>query len=250
MRHLVKGRKLGRTASHRKATMMALSVALIKNERIVTTLAKAKALRSYVEPIITRSKQDSTHNRSHVFRHLRDKQATSRLFDEIAPMVEERPGGYTRIVKLGVRPGDGVETAMIEMVDFNDAQPETSRKKKRRTRRGGSGGKKAADKAPDSPKKVSKPKESQAASPAKDTASKEKKAADDQPRDEKAEKAEKADTKTEAVAEKKKTDEQPAEKKASVESERKTSSAKEKSEESSEKKSGEAVDAESSKSKK
>ena len=247
MRHLVKGRKLGRTASHRKATMMALSVALIKNERIVTTLAKAKALRSYVEPIITRSKQDSTHNRSHVFRHLRDKQATSRLFDEIAPMVEERPGGYTRIVKLGVRPGDGVETAMIEMVDFNDAQPETSRKKKRRTRRGGSGGKKAADKAPDSPQKVSKPKESQAASPAKDTASKEKKAADDQPRDEK---AEKADTKTEAVAEKKKTDEQPAEKKASVESERKTSSAKEKSEESSEKKSGEAVDAESSKSKK
>ncbi|TVQ73894.1 MAG: 50S ribosomal protein L17 [Balneolaceae bacterium] len=144
MRHLVKGRKLGRTASHRKATMMALSVALIKSERIVTTLAKAKALRSYVEPIITRSKEDSTHNRSHVFRHLRDKQATSRLFDEIAPMVADRPGGYTRIIKLGVRLGDGAEKALIELVDFNDAQPETARKKKRRTRRGGSG-KKAAD---------------------------------------------------------------------------------------------------------
>jgi len=89
MRHLVRGRKLGRTASHRKATLMALSVALIKSEKIVTTLAKAKALRSYVEPIITRSKEDSTHNRSLVFRHLRDKQATSRLFDEIAQMVEE-----------------------------------------------------------------------------------------------------------------------------------------------------------------
>ena len=139
MRHLVKGRKLGRTASHRKATLMALSVALIKSERIITTLAKAKALRSYVEPIITRSKEDSTHNRSHVFRHLRDKQATSRLFDEIAPMVADRPGGYTRIVKLGIRLGDGAEKALIELVDFNDAQPETTRKKKRRTRRGGSG---------------------------------------------------------------------------------------------------------------
>lgn len=144
MRHLVKGRKLGRTASHRKATLMALSVALIKNERIVTTLAKAKALRSYVEPIINRSKEDSTHNRSHVFRNLQDKQATSRLFDEIAPMVEDRQGGYTRIVKLGVRPGDGVEKALIELVDFNDAPPESARKKKRRTRRG-AGSKKASE---------------------------------------------------------------------------------------------------------
>lgn len=126
---------------------MALSVALIKNERIVTTLAKAKALRSYVEPIINRSKEDSTHNRSHVFRNLQDKQATSRLFDEIAPMVEDRQGGYTRIVKLGVRPGDGVEKALIELVDFNDAPPETARKKKRRTRRG-AGSKKALDTQP------------------------------------------------------------------------------------------------------
>ncbi len=138
MRHLVRGRKLGRKASHRKATLMALSVALIKNERIVTTLSKAKALRSFVEPIITRSKEDNTHNRSHVFRHLRDKKVTSRLFDEIAPMVDERPGGYTRIIKLGTRSGDGVEQAMIELVDFNDVKPEMPGKKKRRrrTRRG------------------------------------------------------------------------------------------------------------------
>lgn len=144
MRHLVKGRKLGRTASHRKATFMALSVALIKSERIITTLAKAKALRSHIEPIITRAKEDSTHNRSHVFRHLRDKQATSRLFDEIGPMVADRPGGYTRIIKLGIRPGDGAEKALIELVDFNEVQPDTSRKKKRRTRRAGSGKKSTA----------------------------------------------------------------------------------------------------------
>lgn len=143
MRHLVRGRKLGRTASHRKATLMALSVALIKSEKIVTTLAKAKALRSYVEPIITRSKEDSTHNRGLVFRHLRDKQATSRLFDEIAQLVEDRPGGYTRIIKLGPRKGDGAEMALIEIVDFNDAKPEVPGRKKRRTRRGGAGGSKA-----------------------------------------------------------------------------------------------------------
>lgn len=147
MRHLVRGRKLGRTASHRKATLQALSVALIKHERIITTLAKAKALRSYVEPILSRAKKDSTHNRSQVFRHLRDNQATSRLFDEIGPMIAERPGGYTRIVKLGARPGDGTEKALIELVDFNDSQPEKSGKKKRRTRRAGSGGKKKASDA-------------------------------------------------------------------------------------------------------
>lgn len=137
MRHLVKGRKLGRTASHRKATLMALSAALINNERIVTTLAKAKELRRYIEPLITRSKEDSNHNRKEVFRHLRDKKATSRLFDEIASLVEERPGGYTRIIKLGLRPGDGAEKAMIELVDFSDDQAEVKGKKKRRTRRGG-----------------------------------------------------------------------------------------------------------------
>jgi large subunit ribosomal protein L17 len=149
MRHLVRGRKLGRTASHRKATLMALSVALIKHERIVTTMAKAKELRRYVEPIITRAKEDSTHNRSHVFRHLRDNKATSRLFDEIAPMVESRPGGYTRIIKLGLRPGDGAEKVIIELVDFNDAKPESASRKKRRTRRAGGGKtKKAVDAAP------------------------------------------------------------------------------------------------------
>lgn len=144
MRHLVRGRKLGRTASHRKATLSALSVALIKHDRIVTTLAKAKALRSYVEPIITRSKEDNTHNRGLVFRHLRDNKATSRLFDDIAPMVADRPGGYTRIVKLGPRPGDGAEKAMIELVDFNESQSESAGKKRKRTRRGGTSAKKKA----------------------------------------------------------------------------------------------------------
>ena len=154
MRHLVKGRKLGRTASHRKATLMALSVALIKNDRIVTTLAKAKALRSYVEPIITRSKEDNTHNRSYAFRHLRDNKATSKLFDEVAPMVTDRPGGYTRIIKIGSRLGDAAEEAMIELVDFNDVPPEIPGKKKRRTRRGRSGaGKKEESKASSSDSK-------------------------------------------------------------------------------------------------
>ena len=215
MRHLVKGRKLGRTASHRKATLMALSVALIKSERIVTTLAKAKALRSYVEPIITRSKEDSTHNRSHVFRHLRDKQATSRLFDEIAPMVEDRPGGYTRIIKLGARLGDGAEKALVELVDFNDAQPDTSRKKKRRTRRGGAGGKKDAAKSPGAKIDAAKPKapkESQMAP------SKEKEKAASQAKAKSAD-ADKADVIADTPVEEKKTGEKPAEKKADTKAE-------------------------------
>lgn len=171
MRHLVRGRKLGRTASHRKATLMALSVALIKHERIVTTMAKAKELRRYVEPIITRAKEDSTHNRSHVFRHLRDNKATSRLFDEIAPMVESRPGGYTRIIKLGLRPGDGAEKVIIELVDFNDAKPETASRKKRRTRRAGGGkSKKAADTAPAVTTGKSKAKAAEKPSEQQDTA--------------------------------------------------------------------------------
>ena len=215
MRHLVKGRKLGRTASHRKATLMALSVALIKSERIVTTLAKAKALRSYVEPIITRSKEDSTHNRSHVFRYLRDKQATSRLFDEIAPMVADRPGGYTRIIKLGVRPGDGVEKAMIELVDFNEAKADTPGKKKRRTRRGGAG-KKASEKPAEAKKEASKKKADKDAVP-KEKAAAAAKDGDKAKADEKAEaevkKAEEAAEKKEAAEEKKAAKEEAAEKK-------------------------------------
>lgn len=124
MRHLVKGKKLGRTASHRKATLQSLSSALIKEHRITTTLAKAKALRPFVEPLITRAKEDTSHNRREVFSELNDKEAVSMLFEEVAVKAKERPGGYTRIIKMGNRAGDGAETAVIELVDYNDIKPE------------------------------------------------------------------------------------------------------------------------------
>lgn len=136
MRHLKKGRKLGRTPSHRKATLAALSVALIKEHRIVTTVPKAKELRTFVEPLITRAKEDTSHNRRQVFSKLKDKQAISHLFDEVAPKAMDRPGGYTRVVKLGYRSGDNAQMAVIELVDYNDIKPEDSKKQKR-TRRAG-----------------------------------------------------------------------------------------------------------------
>lgn len=136
MRHLVKGKRLGRDVSHRKATLQALSVALIKEHRIVTTLPKAKALRSHVEPIITRAKEDTTHNRRQVFSKLQDKKAVSHLFDEVAQKAKDRPGGYTRVIKADFRKGDGAEKAIIELVDYNDVKPEDTSGKKR-TRRAG-----------------------------------------------------------------------------------------------------------------
>lgn len=136
MRHLVKGRKLGRTKSHRAATLGALSVALIKEHRIVTTLAKAKELRTFVEPLITKAKEDTTHNRRQVFSKLKDKQAVSLLFGEVSEKVGDRPGGYTRVIKMGYRSGDSAEMAVIELVDYNDIKPEDSTKTKR-TRRSG-----------------------------------------------------------------------------------------------------------------
>ncbi len=136
MRHLVKGKKIGRTASHRKATLQALSAALIKEHRIVTTLGKAKALRPFVEPIITRAKEDTTHNRRTVFSKLNDKKAVSLVFDDVAEKAKDRSGGYTRIIKLGKRHGDSAKMAVIELVDYNDIKPENKRKKTR-TRRSG-----------------------------------------------------------------------------------------------------------------
>lgn len=136
MRHLVRGRKLGRTAPHRTATMKALSVALIKEHRIVTTLAKAKELRRYVEPLITKAKEGSSHKRRLVFSKLNDKEAVSLLFNEVAQKAKDRPGGYTRVLKLGPRGGDGAEMAVVELVDYNDIKPEGSSKRKR-TRRAG-----------------------------------------------------------------------------------------------------------------
>lgn len=140
MRHQNKIAKLGRTNTHRKATLAALSTALITHKRITTTLPKAKALRTYVEPILNRAKADTTHNRRQVFRHLQDKYAVTELFTEIAGKIADRPGGYCRIVKLGQRAGDSAEMAVIELVDYNESGGAASGgSRKKRTRRGRSG---------------------------------------------------------------------------------------------------------------
>jgi large subunit ribosomal protein L17 len=137
MRHLVKGKKLGRVASHRKSTLRSLAIALIEEHRIKTTVAKAKALRPYVEPLITLAKIDSSNNRRKAFSELNNKGAVSKLFNEVAVKAKNRPGGYTRVIKIGNRLGDGAETALIELVDYNDIQPENNSTKSG-TRRSGS----------------------------------------------------------------------------------------------------------------
>ncbi len=145
MRHGKKVNHLGRTDSHRKAMLSNMATSLILHKRITTTLAKAKALRGYVEPILTKSKSDTTHSRRIVFSYLQDKDAVSILFREIAEKIANRPGGYTRIIKMENRLGDNAEMALIELVDYNtvygtEAKPE----KKSTRRRGGSGKGKAA----------------------------------------------------------------------------------------------------------
>jgi large subunit ribosomal protein L17 len=120
MRHGDKIKNLSRTKAHRDALLSNLAVALITHKRIVTTLAKAKALRVYVEPLITKGKTNTTHQRRVVFSYLQDKEAITELFGNIAAKVTGRPGGYTRIIKLGIRHGDNAEMAMIELVDFNE----------------------------------------------------------------------------------------------------------------------------------
>lgn len=145
MRHRKKGKKLGRTSAHRKRTLQALSSALIENKRIRTTVSKAKALRPFVEPLITRAKEDTAHNRRQVFRHLQNKAAVRELFDEVGDQVGNRPGGYTRIIRLGRRSGDGAEVAMIELVDYNDVQPEGGSSSQSRTRRGSGKGRRSSD---------------------------------------------------------------------------------------------------------
>lgn len=142
MRHGKKFNSLSRKAEHRKALLSNLSKSLITHKRIQTTLAKAKALRKYIEPLITKSKYDSTHSRRTVFRYLGDKEAVKELFISVADKVGDRPGGYTRIIKMGTRPGDGAEKAMIELVDFNENLLEEKTKssgRRRKRRRGGSG---------------------------------------------------------------------------------------------------------------
>ena len=120
MRHGDKINNLGRKTAHRHALLMNLAIALIENKRIFTTLAKAKALRTYVEPLITKSKDDTTHSRRTAYAYLKNKDAVSTLFKDVAVKVAERNGGYTRIIKTGNRQGDAAEMAMIELVDFND----------------------------------------------------------------------------------------------------------------------------------
>ncbi len=140
MRHGDKINNLGRTKSHRDALLSNLACQLIEHKRIVTTLAKAKALRQYVEPLITKSKQNTTHQRRIVFSYLQDKEAIKELFDVISAKIAGRPGGYTRIIKLGTRPGDNAELALIELVDFNEIYGKGTQEAKepaKRTRRGG-----------------------------------------------------------------------------------------------------------------
>lgn len=146
MRHLVKGSKLGRTSSHRKATLQSLCVALIREHRIQTTVTKAKELRRHIEPLITRAKNDTMNNRREAFAVLQNKLAVKALFEEIAPQVGDRPGGYTRVLKTGFRSGDAAEMALIELVDFNLAESGSKSEsgKRKRTRRGGTPAKASA----------------------------------------------------------------------------------------------------------
>ncbi len=149
MRHGKKVNHLGRKSAHRKALLRNLAIALIEHKRINTTLAKAKALRKFVEPLVTKSKTDTMHSRRVVFSYLQNKEAIKELFGIVGPKVGERPGGYVRVIKTGFRKGDGAEMAMIELVDFNDVYSVDSGESKgggrrRRRRRGGKGGGAAA----------------------------------------------------------------------------------------------------------
>ena len=144
MRHGKKNNHLGRTDSHRKAMLANMASSLIKHKRITTTLAKAKALRMYVEPMITKSKNDTTHSRRIVFSYLQDKETVTELFRDVAAKVANRPGGYTRIIKLNNRLGDNAEMALIELVDYNEVYgKEADTAEKKTTRRGRSRGKKS-----------------------------------------------------------------------------------------------------------
>ena len=144
MRHNKKFNHLSRTASHRNAMLANMAISLIMHKRITTTLAKAKALKMYVEPLITRSKSDTTTSRRVVFRYLQNKYAVTELFKTVAPKIADRPGGYTRIIKLGTRQGDAADICFIELVDFDENMAKTpnTAKRTRRSRR------KSSDAAP------------------------------------------------------------------------------------------------------
>jgi len=215
MRHGKKFNHLSRKTAHRKAMLSNMACSLIEHKRINTTIAKAKALRVYVEPILTKSKTDSTHSRRTVFSYLQNKEALSELFREIAPRIADRPGGYTRIIRTGYRVGDNAEMCMIELVDFNDVYTNEGVKKTTRRSRRGTGG--AATNVEDAVETT----EVEAAEEVKEAPAKEKKAKAAPKAEAKAEakpevKAEKKSTKTEAKVET--TEEAPAkEEKAKVE---------------------------------
>ncbi len=146
MRHGKKFNSLGRQQGHRRALLRNLSCALIEHKRINTTLAKAKSLRVYIEPLVTKAKTDTTHSRRVVFSYLQNKEAIKEVFSTIANKIGDRPGGYTRVIKTGFRKGDGAEMAMIEFVDFNETYVNSKEEKKggRRRRKKKSGGQAAA----------------------------------------------------------------------------------------------------------
>lgn len=158
MRHGDKVKNLSRTKAHRDALLSNLACELIAHKRIVTTVAKAKALRVYVEPLITKSKENTTHQRRVVFSYLQDKGAIKELFSTVAEKIAGRPGGYTRIIKLGTRPGDNAELAMIELVDFNEIYGKGKEEAKGAAKRTRRGGKKKAETT-----EVEKPEETKAA---------------------------------------------------------------------------------------
>ena len=151
MRHNKKFNHLGRTASHRSAMLANMAISLIEHKRITTTVAKAKALKKYVEPLITKAKDDSTNSRRVVFSYLQNKEAIKTLFGEVAEKVGDRPGGYTRIIKLGTRQGDAAEVCFIELVDFDPEMAKDAGKKKTRRSRRSSGAKAEAAPATEAP---------------------------------------------------------------------------------------------------
>ena len=135
MRHNKAINHLGRKSGHRKALLANMASSLIKHKRIQTTVAKAKALKSYVEPLITKSKEDTTHSRRVLFSYLKDKEAVKEVFGVIAPKIADRPGGYTRVLHTGFRQGDGADMALIEFVDFNEAALASAKKEEKKSTR-------------------------------------------------------------------------------------------------------------------
>ena len=159
MRHGKKFNHLGRTADHRRAMLANMAISLIMHKRITTTLAKAKALKKYVEPLITRSKDDSTNSRRVVFSYLQNKEALKELFGVISQKVGDRPGGYTRVIKLGARQGDGADIAFIELVDFDENMAKTPKAEKKTRRSRKSAAAKAEAPAEEAPKAAEAPAE-------------------------------------------------------------------------------------------